>query len=58
MFVALTAPWFINGSDLVTAFKTEGVKAGLGQWFGSSIFVGLFLLVLFGLFRFFGWIIG
>jgi hypothetical protein len=58
VFVALVAPWFITGRDLAAAFKNEGVRVGLGQWFGSALFVAFFMAVLFGLIRLLNWIIG
>jgi len=43
---------------LAAAFKNEGVRVGLGQWFGSALFVAFFMAVLFGLIRLLNWIIG
>ena len=58
VFVALVLPWAIMGKDLASAFKNEGIKVGLGQWFGGALFVGFFMFVLFGLIRLLNWLIG
>jgi hypothetical protein len=57
VFVGLVAPWLIMGRDIAAAFKNDGVRAGLGYWFGGALFVMAFMLVLFGLVRFFNWLI-